>query len=204
MKALELSVRKIDSIKQMYVLHDQNEIIISLLPPLAELNSHDHAAGQFGTSFINEFTFYIGEQGHHVTGDVIYDIAGGVSHSASSPHNDTIATLDIKYIGENENASRADATVVKLIREMIQPNLFRQTYENDVFKFQKYLFGDCTALECGKGEYDYVMTDAPGIRIIGDTETDLTEFCIYRFEKEKAYRIAGCQTNARLLCITFK
>jgi len=205
MKLLELAKREIDSIVQMYILHGKHEIIISLLPPLAKLNNHDHEACQFGTSFENDFTFYINNEGIRVNKDIIYDIGGCVPHSAYSPHKFTITTLDIKYFcREGTSSGQEGVKTEELASSAVAPGIYRQTYENNVFAYDTYTYEDLCSMEFGGGEYDYIIPSTPGVCAMEDSVLELEEMRIYEPRRNKNYTLAGKVPGTRFVCIRFK
>ncbi len=205
MKLLESAKREIDSIIQMYILHENHEIIISLLPPLAKLNNHAHEACQFGTSFENDFTFFINNEGTRVTKDIIYDIGGRVPHSANSPHKFAITTLDIKYFcREGASSGQEGIKTEELAARTVAPGIYRQTYENLVFSYDTYTFEDLGSMELGGGDYDYIIASTPGVCALEDTVQELEELRIYQPQRNKNYELAGKVPHTRVVCIRFK
>lgn len=203
LKYLTYNERHLDAVTQKFVLHDCNEIIISKIPPFANLKPHCHEAKQFGTSFLESFYFYINNDTIKVDENVIYDLDSNINHSAYNPNANEVIALDIKYFCSNPTEFKN--TVINLQWKKITHDVYNQIYQNNSFCYKKFKLISFGKLNFVADNDDYLIP-IDGILEMNwaDNNEVLRNYNIYQLSANMNYQIKSNSIEAKFIYLTFK
>lgn len=203
MKHLTYNERHIDAVTQKFIRHDRNEIIISRIPPFADLNPHCHEARQFGTSFSENFYFCINDDTIKIDQDLIYDLKSDTIHSAYNPNANEVISLDIKYLCPGPPGYKN--TVAGLQWEKITNDVYRQIYQNNSFCYRKFKLLSFGKLGFSAGSNDYLIPTGGTLEMNWAENTEvLGNYNVYRLSANMSYQVKSRSAEAKFIYLTFK
>lgn len=203
MQLISYSERLINGILQKFYQSETYEIIVSILPPKAKLDKHNHDACQFGTTFGKEFIFGIEENNYTISPGIVYDLTGNVAHSGVNEGDENVTSLDIKYLLPTKGGRNFPSNeTINLKSDKMSEHSYKQYFANNKFIFEKYVLDQMGNLTLRNNIYDFIIPVS--VTVAAGLKNPLVLYGLYRLEPGKEYEISSAVGGTSFILLKFK